>query len=181
VPRNPQQLGVQRPEGKHPARSRRKKNRRARPLSVWETPRYWNVLTVPAFLGSVVFGQALLMSPLYVEMPFLVEHPWLMAPIVIAWLGATITLLFQPCAHLFWNVGDDSIMSTQPGRNGSYSRSWPNQGFTQLQSYGPVILARLESGEAYLWPRWLRRGGQTYAFELRYGRLRLRPLPADGE
>jgi hypothetical protein len=68
----------------------------------------------PAFVCSIVLGQALVMSPLYVEMPFLREHGWLAAPVVVVWLGAVVAWCFQPCVHLFWHVGDKVIMSTQP-------------------------------------------------------------------
>ncbi len=164
-----------RPDGKHPARTRRKRKRQPRAIGIWETPTHWNPLTFPAILVTIALGQAVVMSPLYIEIPFLEAHAWLAAPMVFGWLAAVVYTMWRPLLHLRWQVSDTLIQSTQPGRGASLVRTWPNAGFVALEPCGPWVRARGHSGEAHVWPRWLRRSGQMYTFELaEYGRLRLR-------
>lgn len=163
------------PQGKHPARSRRKANRRPRALGLWETPTHWNLLTFPV-AGLVFFGgQALIMAPLFMELPFLQQRGWLAAPVTLGWLMGFAGLLLRPFMHLHWNLTDELIQSTQPSRAGAYSRTWPNADIAAAEPLGPLLRVRRQSGETHLWPRWLFRSGRVYVFEVQHARLRLRP------
>ena len=131
----------------------------------------------------MVGGQALVMAPLFIELPFLQQHGWLAAPLILGWFAGFAFLILRPFMHLHWNLTDELIQSTQPGRGGAYSRTWPNAEITAAEPFGPVLRVRRQSGETHVWPRWLYRARTVYVFEVRNARLCLRPLrraAADG-
>lgn len=163
------------PQGKHPARSRRKAKRR-RVRALWETPTHWNVLTFPVVGLVALGGQAIVMAPLFVEIPLLQEHGWLAAPIMLGWITGFACLILRPCMHLHWNFTDELIQSSQPGRGGTYRRTWPNADFIAAEPFGPLMRVRRQSGETHFWPRWLFRARELYVLELQHARLRLQPL-----
>ncbi|HKP55388.1 MAG TPA: hypothetical protein VJV78_01635 [Polyangiales bacterium] len=116
------------------------------------------------------------MAPLFIDMPFLQQHAWLAAPLILGWFAGFAFLILRPCTHLRWNLTDELIQSTQPSRNGAYSRTWPNADIIAAEPFGPVLRVRRQSGETHVWPRWLFRARKVYVFELQTSRLCLRPL-----
>ena len=140
-------------------------------------------MTIPVGGLVIVGGQVIIMTPLFIEMPFLQEHGWLAAPILLAFFFGFACLIMRPFMHLHWNLTNELIQSTQPSRAGAYRRMWPNADFIALEPFGPLLRVRKQSGETHLWPRWLFRARKVYVFELQHARLCLRPLrqpTADG-
>jgi hypothetical protein len=165
-----------RPDGKHPARTRRKRKRRPRALSPWEAEVHWNLLTFPLQLLAalpIVAGVACvaLLKPALPDL-----HPWVPAAGALGFLFLMASLSLRPFAHLHWRVGDAWINSTQPVKGAWHMLTVENAGFVSVEPFGPLIRVTRQSGETVFWPRWLRRRGQMYVFELDGDRMRLRAL-----
>ena len=170
--RTPEEL--QRPDGRHPARTRRKRKRKRalQATTKWETETYWNMLTLPTALSSSALFASALFVPVIV--PALKAAPsCLITTVMLSLLAVVLTLPMHTTLFLHWNVSLNHISATQPGRGASMTRGFENQGFESLSVRGPFAIIRHTSGQRHIWPRWLRSKRITYQWRLHEGRLTL--------
>jgi hypothetical protein len=161
-----------------PRPTRRKRKRRPQPLSPWEAEVHWNLLTFPLQLLAALLLVACIACAALLKPPLLDDHPRLVGMGLIGLLFWMAGLSLRPFAHLHWRVGDAWIISTQPTKGASHTLTVENAGFVRMEPFGPLIRVTRRSEKSVFWPRWLRRQGKMYAFELQHDRMRLRALGA---
>jgi|GEM_PF-4674138 hypothetical protein len=163
-----------RPDGRHPARTRRKRKRRRalQPKNVWQTDTHWNPFNPAVALGSsVLFAAAVFVSVL---VPALKEAPsWLMTTVMLSLLAALLTTPWYTATFLHWRVAEELILALQPGRGATMTRSFDNRDFKALSEHGPFAIIRCTSGKRLVWPRWLVHKWVVYRWHLDGNRLSL--------
>jgi hypothetical protein len=168
-----------RPDGRHPARTRRKRKRRRalEPKPMWMQPTHWNPLTLLGTLGMHCLFTGAMFLPLMV--PALRILPdWLIATLLFSLLAAVLTAPFHTTLFLHWRVSSYCIHALQPGRGGAITRSFTNQNIASVNTFGPFAIIRNSSGKRLLWPRWLVLERVIHRWQLDGGKLTLQPRAA---
>lgn len=164
-----------RPDGRHPARTRRKRKlRRAlQPKNVWQAETHWSPFNPAVMLGSsLLFAGAVFVAAL---LPALKEAPsWLMTTAMLSLLAAVLTIPFYTATFLHWRVADELIVALQPGRGATLTRNFDNRAFEALSERGPFAIIRCTSGKRLVWPRWLVHKWVVYRWHLDGDKLSLR-------
>jgi hypothetical protein len=165
----------ERPDGRHPARTRRKRKRGRlqRAKAKWETETLWNMLTLPATLAGSMLFVGTMFLPFAVPALQQIVPPWLLTTVMLSVLAVVLTTPFHTALFMHWNISPETVWATQTGRGASMTRSFENQGFESFRVRGPFAIIRHTSGKRHVWPRWLRCKRITYRWRLHEGKLSL--------
>lgn len=164
--------GVNSGRCKRGRRGRRGRERRKRTRSSEEQP-YHNTLTFPILLSLCFMVPMSLILPMVFRVADNVAL-WLCLPIAVSVLVMVYGAPFVTVTFFRWRVSPYSIESIQPGKYGSgLTRTCANRDFSSLELIGPFAVVRDGSNKRHTWPRWLRRDGITYHWQLEHGQLRL--------